>query len=191
MTRKNFGSHILNDIGIIAISVLTAIILANTHILTQILISTQGLELLGTLIAGMFFTSVFTTAPAIATLGEIALTQSLFVTAFVGAIGSVAGDFLIFRFVKDRVSADVIEVLKYEGILRRTRAIFRFRFFRWITFLVGGLVIASPLPDELGIALLGISKMKTSWFFWLSFFFNFLGIYGIGLAARALMNIPV
>jgi len=180
------GNHILVDIGLISLSVLVSIVLVRTHAITQLLMSTEELELLGTFIAGMFFTSAFTTAPAIATLGEIALTQSVFMTALIGAAGSVAGDVLIFRFVKDRLSGDVIEVLRYEGVLKRVRAIFRLRFFRWFTLLLGGLVIASPLPDELGVALLGLSKMKTSWFFWLSFVFNFLGIFGIGLAARAL-----
>lgn len=180
------GNRVVADMGLIALSILVSIILAKTHVLTQALTSTAELELLGTFIAGMFFTSIFTTAPAIATLGEIALVQSVFVTAVIGALGSVAGDFLIFRFVKDRLSSDVIEVLRYEGVLKRLRAVFKLRFFRWFTFFLGGLVIASPLPDELGIALLGFSKMKTSWFFLLSFVFNFLGILGIGLAARAL-----
>ena len=184
-------SHILVDIGFITLSVLLSFVLIKTQTLRDILASTRELELISTLVAGMFFTSVFTTAPAIATLGEIALAQSVFTTALVGAIGSVAGDLIIFRFVKERVSGDVIEVLKYEGVLKRTRAIFRLRFFRWFTFLLGGLIIASPLPDELGIALLGFSNLKTSWFFWLSLFFNFLGILGICIAARTLMGIPV
>ena len=61
--------------------------------------------------------------------------------------------------------------------------LFKLRSFRWLTFFAGGFIIASPLPDELGIALLGFSKLKTSLFVPLSFTFNFLGICLIGIAA--------
>lgn len=184
--KKQRTNHILADIVIIAVSFVIAIFLVRTHILTQILTSTSELELLGTFVAGMFFTSVFTTAPAIATLGEISLVQSVLLTAFVGALGSVLGDHLIFRFVRDRVAADVIELLREEGMLTRARKILKFKHFRWFTLLLGGFLIASPLPDEFGIAVLGFSRMNLKWFTALSFTFNFLGIYVIGLVAHAL-----
>ena len=184
--KKRRENHIFADVVLIAISIVVAVILVRTHILTQILTSTTELGLLGTFVAGMFFTSVFTTAPAIATLGEISLVQSVLLTAFVGALGSVVGDHLIFRFVRDRVAADVTELLREEGMLTRARKVFKFKHFRWFTLLLGGSLIASPLPDEFGIAILGFSKMNLKWFTVLSFTFNFLGIYVIGLAARAL-----
>jgi hypothetical protein len=40
--------------------------------------------------------------------------------------------------------------------------------------------------DELGIAILGFSKMRVKYFAMLSFVFNFLGITVIGLIARSL-----
>jgi len=184
--RTSIANHILSDIGVVGLSIIIAIVLIKTHAITQILTSTAELELLGTFVAGMFFTSIFTTAPAIATLGEISLSQSIYTTALVGALGSVVGDLVIFRFIKDRVADDIIEVLRYEGVLRRVQAIVRFRFFRWLTFLLGGIVIASPLPDELGVALLGASKVSVRYFLILSFTFNFLGILAIGHAAHAI-----
>ena len=187
--RRRNGNHILVDVWLIAASVLVALVLARTHVLTQLLTSTKELELLGTLVAGMFFTSIFTTAPAIATLGEIALTQSVYLTAFVGAVGSVLGDLLIFRFMRDRISADVYELLREERLLGRMRKIFKFKHFRWFTLLAGVLLIASPLPDELGIALLGFSRVNARYFVMLSFVFNFLGILGIGFTARMLAGI--
>lgn len=187
--RRRNGNHILVDVWLIVASVLVALVLARTHVLTQLLTSTKELELLGTLVTGMFFTSIFTTAPAIATLGEIALTQSVYLTAFVGAVGSVLGDLLIFRFMRDRISADVYELLREEKLLGRMRKIFRFKHFRWLTLLAGVLLIASPLPDELGVALLGFSNVNARYFVMLSFTFNFLGILGIGLTARMLAGV--
>lgn len=181
--RNNF---LLQDLLIIVFSLLIAVILVKTGVLTEILTSTKELEILGSFIAGMFFTSIFTTAPAMVTLGEIARANSIIPTAAFGAIGAVVGDLIIFRFIRDRLSEHVLELVKHQGVERRIRVLFKSKFSRWLTFLAAGLIIASPLPDELGISLLGLSKMRTSWFIQLSFVFNFIGIIIIGLVARAL-----
>ena len=187
--KKRPETHILADIGLMTLSVLVAFLLARTHVLTSLLAATEQLKLIGTVIAGMFFTSVFTTAPAIATLGEISLSQPLLLTAILGAIGSVLGDLLIFRFVRDRIANDILELLKERSVFRRVGKLFKLRHFRWFTLLLGGLIIASPLPDELGIALLGFSKVKTRYFVVLSFTFNIIGIYLIGLTARVIAGV--
>lgn len=181
--KNNF---ILQDIAIIFLSILVAVILVKTEIFTRILTSTKELELIGSFIAGMFFTSVFTIAPAATALGEIARANSILLTALFGSMGAVIGDLIIFRFFRDKLSEHLVELVEHQGAWKRIRALFRLRSFRWLTALVGGLIIASPLPDELGICLLGCSKMKTSRFIPLSFVFNFLGIVLIGLIAKAI-----
>ncbi len=187
MKRQNGTSHSFRrDIGIIVLSILVAVILVQSGILLHLLQSVEGYGFLSTFIVGLFFTSVFTTAPAIAALGEIALTHSLLFTAFFGALGAMCGDFLIFRFMRDKFSEHLSQIVEMRGIGRRMKHLFKLNFFHWLTLLLGGLIIASPLPDELGLSLLGFSKLKTSRFLPMSFAFNFIGIVLIGLAARAL-----
>jgi len=175
----------LHDVLIIVISIIVAAVLVRTDILTNVLASTKGFQFLGSFIAGLFFTSIFTTAPAIATLGEIARFNSILPVALAGAMGAVVGDLLIFRFIRDRFSEHLLELFGHQHTGKRIRALFRLRLFRWVSLFVGGLIIASPLPDELGISLFGFSKAKTSWFVPLSFTFNFIGIVLIGLVAQA------
>jgi len=187
MNRNNHRNNfLLQDIAIIVLSIFVAVILIKTEVLTKILISTQELKLLGSFIAGMFFTSVFTTAPAIATLGEIARANSVALTALFGAMGAVVGDIIIFRFVRDRLSEHLLELMKHQGVGKRVKVLLKLKYFRWLTFLMGGLIIASPFPDELGISLLGFLKMRTWRFIPLSFAFNFIGILLIGLVAKTL-----
>ena len=161
-------------------------LLVRTNVLANLLASTGQFEIFGAFIAGAFFTSIFTTAPAIAALGEISLMQGILVTALFGALGSVVGDLIIFRFVRDRFSEHVSEILTHDSVWRRFHLLLRRRFFRWFTILVGGFILASPLPDELGVAVLGFSKMRMKYFVLLSFVFNFLGILLIGLIARSI-----
>ena len=182
--RRN--NYILQDIAIILLSILVAVILVKTEILATILTSTKELKIFGSFVAGMFFTSIFTIAPAAAALVEIARADSILLTAFFGSIGAVIGDLIIFRFFRDKLSEHLAELIEHQKGWKRNKALFRLRSFRWLTALAGGLVIASPLPDELGICLLGCSKIKTSRFIPLSFIFNFLGILLIGWIAQAI-----
>ena len=185
MKNKN-NSFLLQDLVIIAVSILVAIILVRTDVLITLLTSTRELEFLGSFVAGIFFTSIFTVPVATVTLGEIAQAHGLVETAALGALGSVVGDLIIFRFVRDRFSEHLTTLIKQTGAKKRLKSLFRLRLFRWLTFLMGGIIIASPLPDEIGISLLGFSKMKVSLFIPLSFTLNFIGILLIGMVARSL-----
>jgi hypothetical protein len=177
---------LLQDLAIIVLSVIIAVILAKTDIIISILTSSAEWEALGSFFGGLLFTSVFTTAPAIVTLGEIGQVHSVWKVALVGAMGAVTGDLIIFKFIKDRFSVHLADLLRHESGGKRFQSLIKNRVFIWLTFMLGGLIIASPLPDELGISLLGFSKMRRSWFILLSFVFNFLGILLIGYAARSL-----
>ena len=79
-----------------------------------------------------------------------------------------------------------MEIIKHQGAGKRIKLLLKLKLFRWLTFFAGGLIIASPFPDELGISLLGFSKMRTSWFIPLSFALNCIGILLIGWVAKAL-----
>lgn len=185
-TRNGKNNFLLQDAVVIILSIIVAVILVKTDILIKILISTQELKLLGSFIAGIFFISIFTVAPAMVTLGEIARANSILHTAIFGAMGAMVGDLIIFRFVRDRLSEHLMEIIKHQGTGKRIKLLFKLKIFRWLSFFAGSFIIASPLPDELGISLLGFSKMRTSWFIPLAFIFHFIGILLVGLVAKAL-----
>src|SRR3989344_5737913 len=181
----NQGNNLIRDLSLIILSILIAVILAKTGTLESLITSTQGMRFIGSFIAGIFFVSVFTAAPATVALGEIAQSNSIYTVAVLGGLGALIGDLIIFRFVKDRVSEHfdyLIRVSKSERLF----SIFKLKLFRWIIPFVGALIIASPLPDEIGVTMLGLSKMKNSYFILLSFVLNSAGVLIIGLIAKAL-----
>lgn len=181
---KKKDVFLIQDVAIIVLSIIIAVILVKTNVISELLSGTQELKLLGSFFAGMFFTTIFTTAPAIVTLGHISQTNSIVLTALFGAVGAAIGDLIIFQFVKDRLSEHLLELISHNNIWHRTKSVFKMRYFRWLTFLIGGLLIASPLPDELGIGILGFAKMKEHQFVWMSLIFNFIGITLIGIVAN-------
>ncbi len=186
MPRKR--EQFLQDIGLIIISLYFALYTVEAGLVHKIVDFFEGIPTIGILLSGAFFTSVFTTAPAIVLLGAFAKTESLWLVSLVGGVGAVLGDYLIFRLVKDRVAEDLAYIF---SISRKKRLphIFRTGLFRFLVPLVGGIIIASPLPDELGVFLLGMAKVPNRVFFPISFIFNTFGIFIIGLLARSLAGL--
>jgi hypothetical protein len=174
---------LLIDILIVTASVILAIYLSYSGGL-QYLFDLVGDNLvIASVLTGLFFTSFFTTPLAIAMFANIAHQGNIFLIALLGGLGAVVGDSILFFFVRDRVvkdSAFLMSGPRWKRILR----IFKKRRFRRILPIVGAIIIASPLPDELGLALLGVSTLSRPQFFLLSFAMNSLGIFIILLVAQ-------
>ncbi|MDO8430082.1 MAG: hypothetical protein Q7S73_01830 [bacterium] len=176
-------NNIIRDFGIVILSILIAIMLAKTGALNEILTATQESRFLGSFLAGIFFVSIFTAAPAIVVLIEIIKSNSILEVAFFGGIGALIGDLLIFHFIKDNLAKDIkwlIDKTKQERLV----SIFKLKLFHWLIPFIGALIVASPLPDEIGLAMMGLSKMKTQLFIPISFLLNFIGIFILGLIAK-------
>lgn len=136
----------------------------------------------GIVIAGIFFTSTFTVAPAALVLFRLAEVFPPVEVALLGGIGAMIGDVLIFRLLKDHIFEEWEPVFQHLGESHLVRTLHT-PFFAWLAPVVGALIIASPLPDELGIGLLGIAKLKTWKFMVISFVMNTLGIFIIAESA--------
>ncbi len=178
--------HFLRSLALISLSIAFAVFVARYDLVDYVNGRIGDLFVMSAFVAGLFFTSLFTTAPAVVVLGALSQDHSPFLVAFIGAAGALCGDAIIFRFFKDRLSSD-FEFLLNQVSSQRLRHLTQMRAFRWLLPLLGALVIASPLPDELGLFILGISRMPNRLFVPLSYTFNFLGILLIGLFARAML----
>jgi len=96
--------------------------------------------------------------------------------AVIAGLGAVLGDFLIFKFVKDTLSLEITDIYNHFGGDHLSKLLHT-RYFSWTLPVIGALIIASPLPDEVGVSLLGISKMSTFKFVILAFLLDFIGIF--------------
>ncbi len=168
---------------IILCSIFFALFLLKDGVVESFIGSFGGFQIFAIFLAGMFFTSVFTTAPAIAVLSVLAQNNNVFLVALLGGLGAMLGDYIIFRFVKDRISEDFKYVFGFSK-KKRVPKIFRTKLFHWFAPFFGALIIASPFPDEIGIAILGLSHTSSRVFLFLSFLFNSAGILLIGMVAR-------
>jgi len=179
-----YHRHVMQDLLAIVASIAFSVVIVQYSLVEVALAASGGGTIIASFVAGMFFTSVLTTAPAIAVLGELSLKGNFLLVALIGGAGAVVGDYFLFAFVRDRISGDVAHLLKRRA-LGRLHAVFRLPTFKWLLPFLGGLIIASPLPDEIGLALLGFARLTTRIFIPLSFAFNAFGIILISLVARS------
>ena len=141
---------------------------------------------IGAFFAGILFVSVFTVATATFILFILAETLHPVEIGLFAGLGAVIGDLTIFYFVKDNLLNEIN--LIYKNFQKNPIAhILSTKYFSWTMPVIGAIIIASPLPDEVGISLMGISKMKTYQFILISFILNSIGIFLI-VSASALIN---
>jgi hypothetical protein len=136
------------------------------------------------LLAGALSVSFFTAAPALVLLIDLAQFLDPLLLAVLVAIGSVAGDWLIIKFFEERIFTElgpVIEKLK----LRRIKQALSRPYGKWVLVVIGAIFVSSPLPDEVGLALMGVSKANRFFVLALCFFLNFIGAFIVILAAKA------
>jgi len=138
----------------------------------------------GSFITGIFFVSIFTVVPASVVLFDIADAYNPLIVAITAGLGAVLGDYLIFRFLRDKVFEEIAPAFdKVGGSF--IKKLFSTPFFIWLVPILGALIVASPLPDEVGISLLGLSKVKNWHFILITFLLNAVGILIVITTAKS------
>ena len=139
--------------------------------------------LLGAFVGGIMFASAFTVVSGTIILISLSHSLPIWQVAITAGLGAVITNYFIFRFVRDDLSSEIKEVYAIFGNKHLT-SLLHTKYFHWFMPLLGALIIASPLPDELGVSLLGISQMSQGKFLLLSFILNTLGIITILVLAK-------
>lgn len=132
---------------------------------------------IGAFVAGIFFVSTFTVATSTLVLLTLAKTLSPIEIGLVAGLGTVVGDLAILRFVKDGLASEIESIYNHFDDDHHLEKLFHSKYFNWTLPIIGAIIIASPLPDELGISLIGMSKMNTYRFALMSYLLNSVGIF--------------
>lgn len=129
---------------------------------------------------GLLYSAGFTTP--IATGFFLALQVPLpIIAALVGGVGALLADLGIFSFIRLSLM-DEFNRLEHSSFIRHlvsgVRSIVPQRLRTWLVYIFVAVIIASPLPDEVGVALLaGFTKVHPLGFMAISYLGNVAGIY--------------
>ena len=168
------------------LGILIAYIIFRNQWFHNFLLNLGNFGYIGAFFAGMLFTSTFTITIGGLALLNLAKVLPAFPLVVFAGLGAVTCDFLIFKFVKENVVSQITPI--YEELERldkknHLRKLIHTRYFGWTLPVLGALIILSPLPDELGISLLGISDIKSGKFLLVSLCSHGLGMFLIVTAA--------
>lgn len=165
--------------AIIAISVF--VLLLDTAIVQALMQNIINIGYLGLLLTGVLFVSFFTAAPAVALLLAFSDSYNPFIVALIAGFGAMLGDFIILRFAEDEIGRELKPVVKRMKLIGFVNLLHK-KQYKPITATIGAIIIASPLPDEAGIALLGLSRISTMQLLLLTFALNAAGIFVLIIA---------
>lgn len=174
------------NLTILFISILFAFFLSRYEPFHNLLLNLGTFGYIGAFIAGILFVSTFTVATGAIILLVLAEKLSPLEIGIIAGLGAVIGDFAIFRFVKDSLAQEVTSLYEQFDKEHHVRRVLHSKYFGWSIPVIGAIIIASPLPDEIGVSMMGISKMKTYQFLLISFILNATGIFLIVSASTVL-----
>lgn len=173
------------NLSLFIISLFVALLLSRFEPFHNFLLGLGTLGYLGAFIAGILFVSTFTVSTGAVILLVLAEKLSAVEIGIVAGLGAVVGDLTIFRFIKDSLLKEITPIYNALGG-KHVTAVMHTKYFSWTFPVFGAMIIASPLPDELGVSLMGIAKMQTSHFIILSFILNAVGIFLVVSASNIL-----
>ena len=143
----------------------------------------EGIGYLGVFIAGILLSFGFTAPLSVGFL--ITLNpENIILSAFIGAIGASISNLLIFSLIRFSFQEELSSLEKSAEKIKMIRKIekefkadFSKKIRHYFIYFFIGILVASPLSDEVADALLaGLTKIKPLFFFIFSFILHFMGI---------------
>ncbi|MBX4187520.1 MAG: hypothetical protein KW793_00065 [Candidatus Doudnabacteria bacterium] len=162
--------------ALLAASIIILIVFADHAIVRGIVQGIGELGYVGIFLSGIFVVSTFTIVPATILLAAITNQYGFWETVVLASLGAILGDFLIFRFIRDTISNELRPIFSAISKERHIAKLFHSPFFAWVAPVIGAAIIASPLPDEIGLGILGASRMSNMRFLILVAILDFVGI---------------
>lgn len=173
---KLFKNYKFKHLTLFLIGIFIVVNLSVFDFLNPILFNLRHLPLIGSIIAGILYVAAPTTALGILILFDLSESLSILEISILAGLGGVIGDFAIFRFFKDDLLSEITLIYNKVGG-RHVTKILNHKYLRWSIPIIGIIIIASPFPDEIGVSLMGITKIKTYQFLLLSLILDITAVY--------------
>lgn len=165
------------------IGILVFITLLDSALLSGIFHYLEGLGYAGGLVAGALSASFFTAAPAVVLILDLAKQLDPLPLALIIGIGAAVGDMMLLLFFEERIFHELRPLyLRVRSKFTKKRPAKPKRSAAML--LLGTFIITTPLPDEIGLGILGISHFPKIVLLVICLGLNVLGAALLILAAR-------
>lgn len=157
-----------------------AYFLFNNDSMQNIVNNLGELSYFGVFIAGLFFSFGFTTPFAVGFFLTLQ-PENIFLAAIIGGSGALISDLLIFKLIKFSFMDEFKRLEKTKLIKKITKEFSSkplAKIKNYLLYAAAGIVIASPLPDEVGVSMLaGLTSIRLHALAVISLIMNTIGIY--------------
>ncbi|MBU1031578.1 hypothetical protein KKE03_01485 [Patescibacteria group bacterium] len=154
--------------------------------LNNLILAVLPLKFVAEFLAGMLYVSFLTAPISIAMLLVLADANNPILTALLAGFGAAFADLVIVKFFKEKLSKDVDLISRQLRLKKANDFLIKWKL-DFLTPLIGAIIVASPLPDELGLMLLGASKLTYPQIAVLTYILNTAGILLIVVPANLLL----
>ena len=186
MRKKKRSNGIYRTLAKLAAGALACTWLIASVPLEGVLTEYEVAAPIGALFAGMLLASMFTVVLGTVFVGILAHAIPLWQLVLLAGFGGLIVDIIIFSLFRGTIMQEAKPFMKKwrkKPIIRLLHT----RYFQWIIPVLGAIIIASPLPDEVGVSMLGASKISMGRFMALSFVLDSAGALLIALSAQAIL----
>ena len=177
LLKKKWHRYHYKNVTYLVISLFMAILLFKNQAFHSLLLHLGNYGYIGAFIGGILFVSTFTVSIGTVILFNLAGYLNPIEIALIAGIGAVDGDMTIFQFNQTKGLVNEINHFFHYFGSDKLKHLIHTKYFSWTLPVIGAIITASPLPDELGIGLMGISHMKMWKFMIVSFLLNSIGIF--------------
>ncbi len=184
--QKRVVLHLVHHSVILIFSVIIAVFLHKLGFFNPVLALVGKLKIFGAFLGGILYASGITVGPSAVFLVNLAKSNSVMTLSVVGGLGVALGDIVLSRLVLPLITSDIREAL--ESVHNGTaRGIIRSAALKWALPIIGFMIIVSPLPDEIGLALLGLSNFRFFKLFPLLWVAHSVGIFFLITVGQAVI----
>ena len=153
---------------LLALGIAAAIFLIQLPQFKEFILHLGKFNYISLFISGILLVSTFTLPTGSLILITLAKDFPPYIIIALAGLGAAFGDFIVFSFVRDKVENEISAT--YDKFLQKhhLKKILHTKYFAWTLPVIGVLILASPLPDDFAVSLLGLSTMSKLSFFAIS-----------------------
>ena len=143
MNHKNINGYRYKNLTFLLLSTIASIFLLKNDAFHAYVLDLGNLEYLGAFMAGFFWVSTFTIAPATIVLFILTETLPVWIIALAAGLGAVIGDSVIFQFIRNTdITTEILDIFKKLGG-RKIAHVLHSKHIRWTWPFIGALIIIS------------------------------------------------